>query len=710
VGERFGNYEIMRKLASGGMAEVLLAKQRSFGGFERLVCLKRILPHLSRQEDFLKMFQDEARIAANLIHPNIAQIYDIAQEAESYFIAMEYVRGEDLRRVYNQEVGRGKTIPREIAAQVAMGAAAGLDYAHRQQDLDGRPLGIVHRDISPQNILVTYDGFVKLIDFGVAKAAGKLIQTRSGVLKGKYSYMSPEQASGDPVDGRSDIFALGITLYEITCGTRLFKKENELETLHAVIACNVVPPHEIVPGYDRALEAIIMKALAYDPEQRYTTAGELERDLEQYLIARGHPTSASHLATFMHDLFAEKLADEALFGGPPWNEPATQSRAAKHRREKLGAEPAAPARGSSAEAAPNAPAAPGALDNEATVHVAPQPPDLPADPAGPQQEAEPSVDSAWPEAERSGGDWRLHDDAEDRTVSKLLPAAGDPSLGEAAADRAPLQDPVPTADLAPLLAAAVPSTPDASEPPDAVGTAAPPAHSAAHAGPPLHAEPLNPQGPWRWLLLGAAVAIVGGGGLIYRRQHRAVTGPSVTAMQKLPAEDPGDVQQADGDDSKSDAGNNRGTRARSTPSAAALASSAATLTITAPLPLEVSLGNRQLGNTPITGASVPPGTYRLRLHSDRWGLQVRRSLRLEPAAAVNLDLREEMGSLALTGKPWAWVRLGTTPAAETPLRLNLLAGQYTLVFECPNGQRKTQRVDVAVGKLSTAHVDCTANN
>ncbi|MEE8409818.1 MAG: serine/threonine-protein kinase, partial [Myxococcota bacterium] len=153
----FGNYEIIRKIATGGMAEVFLAKQTSLGGFERLVCIKRILPHLSEQEDFIKMFQDEARIVANLNHPNIAQIYDIGFLDGSYYIAMEYVRGEDLRRIYNQEVARGRAMPLEPAAHICMGAAAGLDYAHRQTSIDGRPLGIVHRDVSPQNILVTYD-------------------------------------------------------------------------------------------------------------------------------------------------------------------------------------------------------------------------------------------------------------------------------------------------------------------------------------------------------------------------------------------------------------------------------------------------------------------------------------------------------------------------------------------------------------------------
>ena len=334
MSERFGNYEILRRIAAGGMAEVFLAKHRGIGGFERLVCIKRILPHLSEQEDFVKMFMDEARIAANLIHPHIAQIYDIGEVDGSYYIAMEYVRGEDLRRVYNQEVGRGRAMPSEPAAQIIMGAAAGLDYAHRQSTIDGKPLGIVHRDISPQNILVTYDGHVKVVDFGVAKAAGKMTETRTGVLKGKYSYMSPEQASGDPVDARTDIFALGITLYEVTTGTRLFKRDNEIETLHAVIECKVTPPAEVLPGYDVELESIVMRALKVDPDSRFATAGELASALEQMLIGRGHATGASTLGVYMQDLFAEKLADEILLGGQPAEDKHSSSKPRSGSRSK----------------------------------------------------------------------------------------------------------------------------------------------------------------------------------------------------------------------------------------------------------------------------------------------------------------------------------------------------------------------------------------
>lgn len=338
MGARLGNYEILRKLGAGGMAEVLLAKHLGIGGFERLVCLKRILPQLSVQEDFVRMFLDEARIAAQFTHPNIVQIYEINEADGAYYIAMEYVRGEDVRRIYNQEVKHRKPIPLAIAAQIIMGAAAGLDYAHRQTDMQGRPLGIVHRDVSPQNILVSYDGHVKLLDFGVAKAAGKMGHTRSGVLKGKYSYMSPEQASGEAIDGRSDIFALGTTLYEITTGVRLFKRENELETLHAVIACQVKLPSNVIPGYDPALENIVMRALHHDPNQRFQTAGEMERALDGYLRQKNIAPHAAILADYMHELFADKLADEALFGGKIWEETNTyqaEGPGAPHAKEAL---------------------------------------------------------------------------------------------------------------------------------------------------------------------------------------------------------------------------------------------------------------------------------------------------------------------------------------------------------------------------------------
>ena len=307
--ERLQNYELIRKLASGGMAEVFLAKQTSVGGFERLVCIKCILPHLSEQHDFITMFHDEARIVANFSHPNIAQIIEIGIDDGRAFIAMEYVEGEDLRNLYNLQAKLGEAVPLVYAAHITQSVAAGLDYAHARTDLEGQPLGVVHRDISPQNILISQDGHVKVIDFGVAKAANKVNETRVGVLKGKYAYMSPEQAMGDPIDGRTDVFALAITLYEITTGARLFKRKNELETLHAVIECEITPPSNIIAGYDPVLEKIILKALAHEPDDRYQSAGELESALQAYLVSHDYHARPNILADYLRSLQQDKLVE-----------------------------------------------------------------------------------------------------------------------------------------------------------------------------------------------------------------------------------------------------------------------------------------------------------------------------------------------------------------------------------------------------------------
>jgi serine/threonine protein kinase len=340
--QRFGQYELLRKIAAGGMAEIFLAKQTGISGFERMLVIKRILPHLAENKEFITMFLDEARIAAQLNHPNVVQIYDLGRlptegqgrHQDSYYIAMEYIHGEDIRKIYNQEVQRSARIPFEYASHIIGQAAAGLDYAHRKVDINGQALGLVHRDISPQNLLVTYDGHIKIVDFGVAKAANKMAQTRSGVLKGKYSYMSPEQAQGMKIDSRTDIFALAVVLYEITCGVRLFKRENELETLHAVIACEVTPPSKLDPGYPAELEKIVMKALSKNPARRYQAAGDFARDLDEYSQSVSKALTARDVAGYMQDLFADKLAEELLVGHGMWEEEHTDDRRAAQQRDE----------------------------------------------------------------------------------------------------------------------------------------------------------------------------------------------------------------------------------------------------------------------------------------------------------------------------------------------------------------------------------------
>ncbi len=310
----FGKYRLTKRIATGGMAEIFLA-HRQDAPMEPMV-IKRILPHLVKSGEFVSMFLDEARIAAQLTHENVVRIEDVGQISGAYYIAMEYVHGEDIRRIYNRAYKLQRSLPLSHSIRVIADAAMGLGYAHKLTDVAGKPMGVVHRDVSPQNILVTYEGAVKVVDFGIAKAANKVAQTRAGVLKGKYSYMSPEQALGDPIDHRTDIFALGIILYETTTGTRLFKRHNELATLQAIIKCEFVPPSEALPGYPPQLEGVLLKALAKRPEDRYSDAEELHDALYEFLKGSGLFVERTAIAEFMRSLFEDRLELEEGTGEP----------------------------------------------------------------------------------------------------------------------------------------------------------------------------------------------------------------------------------------------------------------------------------------------------------------------------------------------------------------------------------------------------------
>ncbi|QSQ27447.1 protein kinase [Pyxidicoccus parkwayensis] len=312
--ETYGRYQLLKRLATGGMAQIYLARRPGPEG-DKLLVVKRILPHLTENDDFVKMFLDEARIAARLNHANVVQIFDLGAQDDSFFIAMEYIHGEDLRKLWRHAEGRGMPPPVPLVCRILIEACAGLDYAHKRTDpATGRPLGIVHRDVSPQNILVTFEGGVKVVDFGIAKAADQATITRSGVLKGKYSYMSPEQAAGERVDCRADIFALGVVLYELLTGMRLFKRGTDIQTLAAVSECRVLPPSQVTTRVPPELDAIVLKALAKDPAERYQEAAQLQAALEGWLSANRLPASHAHLAAYMKELYAERLTEEARSG------------------------------------------------------------------------------------------------------------------------------------------------------------------------------------------------------------------------------------------------------------------------------------------------------------------------------------------------------------------------------------------------------------
>lgn len=307
---RFGKYTLLRRLAVGGMAELYLALQKSVAGFEKLIVVKRVLPHLAVDETFVEMLLAEARIAATLTHPNIAQVYDVGVAEGDYFIAMEHVHGEDLRSIVRQMRQKAvRSFPLEHTLAIVMGCCKGLAYAHDRRDLDGEPLEIVHRDISPQNVLVTFTGDVKVVDFGIAKARSANDE-EEGQLKGKVPYMSPEQAQGLPLDSRSDLFSLGVMLFELCTGKRLFKGANEQETLQRIVGGNYPKPREINPNLSERLETIILRALSVDREQRYQDAREMLADLESYIRDDRLAVSALSLGEWMQDLFDDKLAQQ----------------------------------------------------------------------------------------------------------------------------------------------------------------------------------------------------------------------------------------------------------------------------------------------------------------------------------------------------------------------------------------------------------------
>ncbi|MDY7224877.1 protein kinase domain-containing protein [Hyalangium rubrum] len=339
--ENYGNYQLVKKLAMGGMAQIYLARRKVAEPSDELVVVKRILPHLAENVDFIRMFLDEARIAARLAHPNIVQIHDLGAQDDSFFLAMEYIHGEDVRRMCKRADSQGRPLPVSLACRIIIDACAGLDYAHKKTDPSGKPLNIVHRDVSPQNILVSFAGAVKVVDFGIAKAADQATVTRSGVLKGKYSYMSPEQAAGQRVDCRSDVFALGVVLYELVTGMRLFKRSSDMQTLSAVSECQVTPPSQVSPRVPPELSAIVMKALAKEPEARYAEALQLQVALEGWLGAQKHPATSTELSAFMRELYAERLAREARAGTVVVDEdpPATGQRAAVEGQRRSGIMP-----------------------------------------------------------------------------------------------------------------------------------------------------------------------------------------------------------------------------------------------------------------------------------------------------------------------------------------------------------------------------------
>ncbi len=308
---KFGKYWLTDRIAVGGMAELYRGKISGEEGFEKAVAVKKILPHLSDEKEAVRYFIDEARLAALLQHPNIIQIYDFGRLDDSYFIAMEYLFGKDLKTVLQTAEQRGISLSLENALHIAVGICSGLDYAHNMKDLQGHLLNIIHRDVSPQNIFLTYDGQIKIIDFGIAKAASRISNTRSGVIKGKVAYMSPEQAEGREVDHRSDIFSVGILLYEMVTGRYMYEGD-AMDILSQAREARFTHAERIVRDLPECLVAVLDMALAKHPDDRYDACGDMLSDLEDCIYHLNFRPNGQKVSQFMKNLFDTELKSEEI--------------------------------------------------------------------------------------------------------------------------------------------------------------------------------------------------------------------------------------------------------------------------------------------------------------------------------------------------------------------------------------------------------------
>ena len=308
VGKRVGRFTITSHLASGGMAELFIARQEAVGGFEKHLVLKMLQERYASNPRVLQMFLDEARLAAKLNHQNIVHVYDVDRADGIHYIAMEYIHGETVTDIIRRSIAAGSFLPLEHAVQIVADVAAGLAYAHERREIDGKITRIVHRDVSPSNVLVTYEGVTKIVDFGIARVQDQ-IREESGMRPGKMSYMSPEQVRGEISDHRADIYALGIVLYEVTVGRRLFRGPPEV-VMKRILEEQVPPPTYIRRGYPPALELIIMKALEKKPADRQQSAAELQHELLEFMEETGLKSGPRRLARYMKDLFAAETTSD----------------------------------------------------------------------------------------------------------------------------------------------------------------------------------------------------------------------------------------------------------------------------------------------------------------------------------------------------------------------------------------------------------------
>ncbi len=323
--QHIDRYELVAEIASGGMATVFLARLSGVGGFQRFVAIKRLHPHLAAEKEFVEMFLDEARLAAGIHHPNVVSILEVGASDRGYYLVMEYIEGDTLARLLARAATSGQRLPREIAIRAVIDMMAGLHAAHELKDEMGQPTELVHRDVSPQNVLVGLDGVCRITDFGVARAASRLSATRVGQLKGKIAYMAPEQAMGkSDIDRRADVFASGIVLWEVLAGRRLFKADNEAATLSRVLSEEIPDVTAVNPEVPAEIGAVCMKALCRDPDGRFASCAQFADALERAATNAEKVASSRELAAYVSEVLGNEIAQqrEAVRGWLARSEPS----------------------------------------------------------------------------------------------------------------------------------------------------------------------------------------------------------------------------------------------------------------------------------------------------------------------------------------------------------------------------------------------------
>jgi eukaryotic-like serine/threonine-protein kinase len=694
-----GQYRLLKRLAAGGMAEIYLARQEGPAGFTRQLVVKRIHRHLSEDPRFVGMFLDEARLAAQLSHPNIAQVFDFGQADESFFLAMEVVRGADLSRLLSACGKLKLKFPFSIAAGVIAQVCRGLDYAHNATDDSGNNLGVIHRDVSPQNVLVRTDGIVKIVDFGIAKAASSEHHTEAGIVKGKFSYMAPEQfRNADGVDRRTDIYSAGLLLHELITGVRALGS-GDVAMANAMQG-HFTPIENLRPDTPAGLRAIVTQALQFEPEERFQTALEMSKAIEQHLHEEGEAAgSPEKIAAFVSELQTvsgdslDSLGTGSVSGpkGTPITHEAPQATRTASRPSQRRVPVPATDLGAVKTSYDRRPSGPQFLESQPTLIKARA--SLEEDFAEPEaedlQEEEPAQDE-WTGDEPTtipGTPRRKRWPAVVAALGGAIAAAAVGAIvlrpGLVASARDWISEQAPAAPYQTMPSSAVPAvkveTPSAPHAPDPAPVPQPPPE-------PPRPESRDP----RESVEASTPASRLNSAPPTQRPPRVTSHQKIAAAERPRIARPGKVAAAD-----------------PPRPAEPVQNQPALLSVNSVPWADVNVAGRPVGRTPVLHASVPAGDQQLTLVNSELGFSWTTRLTLAPGEEHKQTFKLQKGKLAIVVVPWADVTVGKRPLGQTPLPpQDLYEGTYDVVFKNAQlGREEHRRVTVRPNETATVSVN-----